>query len=76
MHMDYAAIGKRLRRARRMQDITQEQLADAAGLSTSFVGHIERGTRVPSLETMWRICRTLGISMDYAVGMNDMTDMP
>lgn len=66
--MDMKAIGKRVRAARRARDMTQEQLAELANISTSFVGHIERGTRVPSLETMWRICKTMGLPMDHIMG--------
>lgn len=66
--MDLKAIGKRVRAARRARDLTQEQLAELVEVSTSFVGHIERGTRVPSLETMWRICKALGLPMDHIMG--------
>lgn len=66
--MDLKAIGKRVRAARRARDMTQEQLAELANISTSFVGHIERGTRVPSLETMWRICKAMGLPMDHIMG--------
>lgn len=66
--MDMKVVGKRVRAARRARDMTQEQLAELANISTSFVGHIERGTRVPSLETMWRICKTMGLPMDHIMG--------
>lgn len=66
--MDMKAIGKRVRAARRARDMTQDQLAELANISTSFVGHIERGTRVPSLETMWRICKAMGLPMDHIMG--------
>lgn len=66
--MDMKAIGKRVRAARRARDMTQEQLAELVEISTSFVGHIERGTRVPSLETMWRICKAMGLHMDNIMG--------
>ena len=47
--------------------MTQEQLAERAGISTSFVGHIERGTRVASLCTLYSICAVLGVKLDYVV---------
>ena len=65
--MDYQAMGRRIRQRRRWLDMTQEKLAEAAGLSTSFVGHIERGSRIPSVETLWTICKALKISMDKIV---------
>ena len=42
---DYAALGERIRRARKQKHLTQEQLAEACDLSTAHIGHIERGTR-------------------------------
>ena len=65
--MDYKAMGKRIRRARRRQDITQEQLAELADVSTSFIGHIERGTRVPSVQTLYNVCAAIKITMEYAI---------
>ena len=65
--MDKKAAGNRIRRARRHLDITQEQLAEATGLSTSFVGHVERGTRMPSAETLYKICKVIEITMEYAI---------
>ena len=65
--MDYKAIGQRIRKRRRWVELTQEQLAETTGVSTSFIGHIERGTRVPSVETLWRICQALECSMDFVV---------
>lgn len=67
--MDYVQLGKRVRFIRRCQDITQEQLAEKMGVSTSFVGHIERGTRVLSVETLYKLCTALGISADYLMGL-------
>ena len=62
--MVYKAIGAAIRKRRRGMDMTQEQLAEAVGVSVSFIGHIERGTRVMSLDTFVRICRALGCAFD------------
>lgn len=45
--------------------LTQEQLADQVDISPSFLGHIERGTRIASLETLAAICNTLKMSPEY-----------
>jgi DNA-binding XRE family transcriptional regulator len=42
---DYMKIGRNIKRYRHWNELTQEQLAELIGVSTSFVGHIERGTR-------------------------------
>lgn len=45
--------------------LTQEQLAVKIGVSVSFIGHIERGSRTTSLETLVAICNTLEVSPEY-----------
>ena len=67
--MDYEALGKRIRQKRREAGITQEQLAEMAGISVAFVGHIERGTRVLSVETLLRLCLALEMSADDLLGL-------
>ena len=62
--MDYEALGKRVRLHRKMRDLTQEELADAVNVSTSFIGHIERGTRKLSVETLVGIADALHVSCD------------
>ena len=58
--MDYAALGRCVRQLRLQQGLTQQALAEKIHLSTSFVGHIERGSRKASLETVVDLCRALG----------------
>ena len=63
--MDYIAMGNHIRTQRRKQKITQEALATRVGLSASFLGHIERGSRIASLETLVAICNALDVSPEY-----------
>jgi len=44
--------------------MTQKQLADAMHVSCSLIGHIERGSRKPSLETLVSLCKVLNIPVD------------
>ena len=60
--MDYRALGKRIRQHRFMAEMTQEDLAEKAGISCSFVGHIERGEKKASLETLIALCNALKVS--------------
>ena len=56
-------------------DLTQEQLAEKADISPAFVGHIERGEKKASLETMSRLVMVLGTTLDYIVlGINIRCD--
>lgn len=65
--LDYQAIGRRIRAARQKKNMTQEKLGELCGLSTAHIGHIERGTRTPSLQTAFQIASVLEVSMDYLV---------
>lgn len=60
--MDYKDLGARVRAARRSANLTQEELAEKVGISASFLGHIERGSRVASLETLISLCNTLNVT--------------
>lgn len=66
--MDYKLLGKYIRSARVERKWTQEHVADKIGRSTSFVGHIERGSRIVSLETLQLICNVLELSLDELLG--------
>ena len=62
---DYTALGERIRRARKQKRMTQENLAEACDLSTAHIGHIERGTRALSIESLVTISEVLEVSTDY-----------
>ena len=56
------AFGQAVRAARKVLDISQEELADACELDRTYVGGIERGERNPSLVNIWRLAAALEIS--------------
>ena len=62
---DYASLGKRIRKVRNQKKLTQEQLAEMCELSTAHIGHIERGTRALSIESLITISKVLEVSTDY-----------
>ena len=64
-NIDYAAMGGRIRNARQAAGLSQSELAERCCQSISFLGHIERGTRKMSLETLVAICDILNLSADY-----------
>jgi len=55
-------LGSRVRRARREAGITQEDLAYKVGISRAYMGFIEQGRNVPSLEVLTKIARVLRAS--------------
>jgi transcriptional regulator with XRE-family HTH domain len=54
-------FGRRVRAVRVSRRMTQEQLADEAGLDRSYVGGVERGERNVSLGNIARIARALRV---------------
>ncbi len=66
--IDYKDFGQRVRTIRRKNHLTQEELAEQVGISTSFLGHIERGSRIASLETLVLLCNVLKTTPQYLLG--------
>ena len=64
-NIDNAAVGERIRRKRCELGLTQEQLAQRCSISTSYIGHLERGTGSMSVNILVLISKALGVSTDY-----------
>ncbi|MGD1057993.1 MAG: helix-turn-helix transcriptional regulator [Solirubrobacteraceae bacterium] len=60
-------FGKSLQAARKQRDFSQDQLAIAAGLHRTHISLLERGRREPSLDTLVKLCRALGVSPSEAI---------
>jgi transcriptional regulator with XRE-family HTH domain len=56
-------LGQRIRELRKSLQLTQEQLAERASISVSFLSMIERGDRVPHLQTLAMLAKPLGVSL-------------
>lgn len=67
--MDYVQFGHRVRIRRKALHLTQENLAELVGVSVQFIGHIERGTRKLSVETLCSLCKALGVGSDELLGI-------
>ena len=62
--MDQKAIGRRIKAARERKGLTQEELAEEVNLSPMHVSVIERGVKLPKLETLINIANALDVSAD------------
>ena len=61
MHKDLKIkIGEVLRAKRGKLGISQEGLAESAGVDRTYVSILERGLKSPTVETLGRICDALG----------------
>lgn len=57
-------LGKNVAALRKAKNLTQEKLAEGAGLSARYVQSIEAGEYFPSLAVLVRLKRKLGCSWD------------
>ena len=62
--MDAKAVAQRISAARKAKGLTQEDLAAKANISSTHVGVIERGIKVPNLDTFVAIANALDVSAD------------
>lgn len=64
MELNYKMIGKRLRKAREEQNLTQEYLAEQADISVAHMSRIETGKTKPSTLVLVALCDALAVSVD------------
>ena len=65
--MKLDTIGKNIRKYRLAKKLRQEDLAEKAGLSANYIGMVERGEKIPSLETFITILNALEVSADMVL---------
>ena len=65
--MQLDTIGKNIRKYRLAKKLRQEDLAEKAGLSANYIGMVERGAKIPSLETFITILNALDVSADMVL---------
>lgn len=62
--MDVAtAFGKQLRRCRRRAGLSQEDVAVRASLHRTEIGLLERGERIPRIDTAIKLAGALGVRL-------------
>ncbi|MBN2981236.1 MULTISPECIES: helix-turn-helix domain-containing protein [Cohnella] len=61
MEFPKGVIGRRIRKIRKEQGLTVDELSKKAGLSQSMVSQIETGQTNPSLDTLWKISHGLNV---------------
>jgi len=55
------ALGRRIKALRRRAALTQEGLAERTGLNPKYISGIERGRENPTLATLIRMAKELGV---------------
>ena len=62
MSLETVSFGTQVRRIRKELNISQEKLAELAGIDRAHMGHIERGSASPTLKKIYQIAVALGVS--------------
>ena len=57
-----AVLGQNVRRRRETRELTQEKLAEKAGLDPTYISGIERGLRNPGIKNVTKLAKALGLS--------------
>jgi transcriptional regulator with XRE-family HTH domain len=58
-----STFGQHVRSCRLARGLTQEELAEASGLSSDTIRRLEHGEFSPSLRTLGKVCRGLGVEL-------------
>lgn len=62
--MEAEKWGRRIRAYRKLKGFTQESFSKELGVSVSILGEIERGNRLPAVDFLEKIARSLKISIE------------
>lgn len=61
------ACGTELRQLRNQLQLSQEHLAFDAGVHRTYISLVERGRKIPTLNTFFKICKALGAKPEDVV---------
>lgn len=68
---DMPLIGKNLRSLRKKLQITLDELAKVSGVSKGMLSQIEKEKANPTVSTMWKISKGLGVDLNTILGSQD-----
>lgn len=60
-------ISKRFKTFRKSKDLTQQEVADTAGIQRSQLAAVEAGTQNPSYDLIYKVSVAYGLSIDWLV---------
>ena len=68
-------LGKSISEIRKRQRLSQERLAERAGISAQYVSNIERGKENPTLDLLLRLTEALKVSLGQMCDFETVEDM-
>lgn len=73
MGINYELVGSKIRYYRMQKGLSQEELAESIDVSRAFIGYLERGEKIASIETLVNISNILDISTDSLLSSDLLT---
>jgi transcriptional regulator with XRE-family HTH domain len=64
-------LAQRIKEARRLKSLVQEDLARSLGVTVGTISGYERDYREPDLKTLARLAELLGVTTDYLLGISN-----
>ncbi len=68
------ALGSRIKSVRKSLGMTQEQLAEKANISVTFIGLTERGVNIPSVKTCESIAKAMGVTLSELFAVDETNE--
>ncbi len=56
-------LARKIQKLRESKGLTQEKLAEKVRVSTTYIGYVETGYKIPNLKMVYKIARALGIKV-------------
>jgi transcriptional regulator with XRE-family HTH domain len=75
MEINQEIIGTRIRKKRSERGLSQKALAEAVGVSPPAINRFEKGIKTPSIDTLAKLAKVLGVSTDFLLGSGAEDDI-
>jgi transcriptional regulator with XRE-family HTH domain len=62
-HKNRKLLGEGIRKYRKLEGLTQEKLAEKVDLNPVYMGQIERGYKVPTVDVLLRVAKALKVRL-------------
>lgn len=59
---------------RKVQKISQDQLAKKSGISRATINRIENGEHIPNIDTICKLCKALGVKLAIVFDLEEITN--